>query len=123
MENNKLVVLIVDDSLITNVRIGEMLEELENVQRVLHAGSFEEGFALVRNGQPDIVLLDINLPDMNGIELLKLIREKYPAIKVVMVSNQAYPHHRELCKSLGAIYFFDKAREFARITSLISRIN
>ncbi|HLZ88328.1 MAG TPA: response regulator transcription factor [Puia sp.] len=123
MENHKLIVLIVDDSLFTNIRMEEMLKELENVQQVLHAGSFEEGISLVNRESPDIVLLDINLPDMSGIELLKLIKEKYPAMRVVMVSNQAYEYHRELCKSLGALQFFDKTREFHRIPELISGIN
>lgn len=122
MEAQKLVILIVDDSLITNVRLGEMLEELENVRWVLHAGNFEEGMDLVSNANPDIVLLDINLPDINGIEFLRLIRHRYPAIKVVMISNQAYDHHRELCRSLGADYFFDKAREFDKIPGIISRL-
>ena len=122
MEAQKLVILIVDDSLITNVRMGEMLEELENVRRVLHAGSFEEGIALVSNGNPDIVLLDIHLPDISGIELLRVIRHHRPAIKVVMISNQAHEHYRDLCKSLGADYFFDKAREFDKIPLVISRL-
>lgn len=123
MENHKLIVLVVDDSLSTNIRMEEMLKELENVQQVLLAGSFEEGISLVNRESPDIVLLDISLPDMSGIELLKVIRQKYPAMKVVMVSNQAYEYHRELCKTLGALHFFDKTLEFDRIPDLISAIN
>ncbi len=123
MESHKLIVLIVDDSLFTTIRMEEMLEELENVQQILHAGSFEEGISLVKSGKPDIVLLDINLPDMSGIELLKVIKQKYPTIKVVMVSNQAYQYHRELCSSLGALHFFDKTREFDKIPSVIAAIN
>lgn len=67
--------------------------------------------------QPDLVILDIELPDGNGIDLLQTIKRERPATRVLMFSNHDFCRRR--CKTLGADYFFDKSGEFEALTETV----
>ena len=69
MKNANKTVLIVDDSILIMERMIEILEEIENISFVVHAGNYREGIEVLNQLKPDMVLLDINLPDRSGIEL------------------------------------------------------
>ena len=120
MEIRKHVVLIVDDSPLIIERLISMLEELENVKLILHAGNYNQARAIVTERLPDIVLLDITLPGKSGIELLQFIKADYPHIKVIMLTNQINKHYKKLCLEAGADRFLDKTEDFEQISSIIS---
>ena len=117
--SRKKTLLIVDDSIVVVDRLIPMLESLENIALVIHAGSYEEAIEMLAAVKPDFILLDIQLPDKSGIALLKEIREKDADMIVIMISNQATPEYGNLCKRLGAQYFFDKSRDFELIPGVI----
>jgi len=119
----KLVTLIVDDSLVIIERFIEILSDMDNVGTILHAGNYAEGCQLLEDTKPDVVLLDINLPDKSGIELLRLIHARQMDIKVIMITNQATGHYKKICAGLGADHFFDKSNEFELIPGIISGIH
>jgi DNA-binding NarL/FixJ family response regulator len=119
----KLVVLIVDDSPLIVERFVEILNEMDNIEQVVYAHDYTEGARLIDTIQPDIALLDINLPGKSGIELLRHIQQLRPEMKVLMITNQATEHYRNICSSLGADYFFDKSKEFEQIPNIISNIH
>ncbi|MDR3716375.1 MAG: response regulator transcription factor [Puia sp.] len=120
MKKEKRTVLIVDDSLLIVERMIPILEEIENISFVVQAGSFREGLEVLDTLNPDMVLLDINLPDRSGIELLRIIREKHTEIIVLMISNQADDYYREICRSLGARHFLDKSKDIDFIPEVLS---
>lgn len=116
-------VLIVDDSLLILDRLTDMLSENELMQTLFTAENFDEAVEVIGENEPDIVLLDIQLPgDKNGIDLLKLIVKKYPDIKVLMISNQASEHYQRLCRQEGAVGFVDKSKDFDLIPQLIREL-
>ena len=123
MRSEKFKILIVDDSEIIKDRVSEMLGELENVETVIKAGSFDEAVSVLSTTIPDILLLDINLPDKSGIDLLRHINENAWKMHVIMVSNQANSYYRSVCKKLGAADFVDKSADFDRIPQIISSFN
>ncbi|HLX66705.1 MAG TPA: response regulator [Puia sp.] len=118
--NEKKVVLVVEDSLVVLERIIPMLQGSQNVEFVVHAGSYKEALAVLEAIKPDCILLDIQLPDQSGIDLLQLVREKYDQILVFMMTNMASDHYRTICKQMGANRFFDKSMDFARIPEALS---
>ncbi|HSZ86145.1 MAG TPA: response regulator [Puia sp.] len=115
----KKTLLVVDDSMVVVDRLIPMLESLENIAIVIHAGSYQEAIEMITEMKPDLILLDINLPDKSGIELLRKIREKNQEIVVIMITNHATPEYSKLCKRLGAQYFFDKSKDFELIPEVI----
>jgi DNA-binding NarL/FixJ family response regulator len=120
MKKEKKIVLIVDDSILILERMIPMLEELSDIQFVVHSANYNEAMELLKGLKPDIVLLDINLPDKSGIELLRKIKEEYKKIKVFMITNRANDYYKKICKKLGADNFFDKSKDFNLIAELIS---
>jgi DNA-binding NarL/FixJ family response regulator len=122
MNKNKVkkVVLVVDDSLVVLERMIPMLQDSQNVEFVVHAGSYKEALAVLQEIKPDCILLDIQLPDQSGIELLRLVRERYDRILVFMMTNMASDHYRAICKEMGASRFFDKSMDFARISEALA---
>lgn len=119
MGKEKFVVLIVDESVLITERLIGILEELENIQIILQAASYGEAIDIIREVEPDVVLLDIYLPDRTGLELLKLIREQYPYIETAVITNNSTENYRNICKKLGAHHFFDKSKDFDLIPKMI----
>ena len=119
MQKRKKMVLLVDDSHLIIERLSDMLNEAEHIGEVLHALSGNEALETLQKRMPDIVLLDINLPDISGVELLRIIKEKYPGIIVIMLTNQANDYYRNLCLNIGANHFADKSADFESIPHII----
>jgi len=111
--------LIVDDSTIVIERLLEMISESTSKTEVFSASSFSEATEIIQNNRPEIVMLDIHLPDRNGIELLGFIKEKYPTIKAIMLTNQVSENYKSICDKLGADHFIDKSSEFEQIPAII----
>ncbi len=115
-------ILVVDDVEMVRNRIVEIISELECVGSITHAGNFEEGLQKLEQVKPDLVLLDLSLPDRNGIELLRHISRKYTGTKVMVISNHANEYYKNLCSSLGALHFIDKSKDYDLIPEYISKI-
>ena len=81
---NKPTILIVDDDII-NTEI--LAHGLKSDYRVLMADSGVEALKIAEKENPDAILLDIVMPDMNGIELTKTLKENYDDLYVILVSS------------------------------------
>jgi len=77
---------------------------------MLLAPDGEEGVKLVKSKKPDLILLDIVMPKMNGLDALKIIKEDpaTSAIPVIMLSNLSQHKDLDTAKKLGAVAFFVK---------------
>ena len=96
------------------------MADIENISFVVHAASYKEGFEVLSRLTPDLVLLDINLPDKSGIELLRVIKERQLEIAVLMISNNTGSYYRDICKKLGAQYFLDKSTDIDLIPTVLA---
>ena len=82
----KIHLLIVDDHQIVIDGILQMLANQSDIQSVGTAQSGEEALAFLANQQADVVLLDINMPGMGGVQACKQIRKKYPSTHILILS-------------------------------------
>lgn len=84
-------VFITDDHYMVVEGISSLLSNEEDIELIGSASNVASCKAFLKNKQPDVMLLDINLPDGNGIELCKEIKEQYPSIFILGLStfNQA----------------------------------
>lgn len=78
--------LIADDHQIVIDGIKSILEEEESVSVIAEASNGEEVLAFLRSATVDIAIVDINMPKMSGIEVTKVMKEKYPEIKVLILT-------------------------------------
>jgi len=112
-------VLIVDDSKIVCDGLQQMLIDIVDVEIVGQAHNAEDAIRFISESKPDVVILDVRLPDLSGIDVLKNIRAKKLPIQVIMLTNYPYPQYRKKCEELGADYFFDKVTEIEEIPKVI----
>jgi DNA-binding NarL/FixJ family response regulator len=80
-------VFIVDDHYMVIEGIRSLLQNEKNIEWVGHASNATSCLAFLQQQLPDVILMDINLPDRSGIELCKEVREKYPAVFVIGLST------------------------------------
>lgn len=118
----QLKVISVDDSVTIANHLQILLETLDGITFSGHAFTIDEALSLLKTNKPDIVFLDIYLKEENGIELLSIVKTKYPEIKVIMLSNYSEMFYKNKAKDLGADYFLDKSYEFDKIPELLLKI-
>ena len=78
--------LLVDDHAVVRSGMRMLLESQADVEIVGEAGTGREALALIEQLQPDIVLMDIGLPDMTGIEVTRLVKQQWPKVAVVALT-------------------------------------
>lgn len=83
---SKITVLVIDDHPLLREGLIKILSLDDDVEVVGEAGDGEEGIKLVDELKPQVVLLDINLPKVNGILVCKMIKERYPDIQVIVLT-------------------------------------
>jgi DNA-binding NarL/FixJ family response regulator len=99
------------------------LSEVKHVSRTESATSAEEALVLMDAYQPDVMVLDINMPGMGGIEMLRTLNVK-KMVKpiVIMLTNNTFAGYRDECMRLGADYFLDKSRDFLMIPTIVEKV-
>ena len=112
-------ILIVDDNLNFVDRMIGLLNEVAGVGEIMVASDFDEARRVLAEENPNVVLLDINLPGKNGIELLLLIKKNKEECELIMITNHADDYYRNQCYELGAAYFLDKSNDFAQVPNII----
>jgi CheY-like chemotaxis protein len=123
MLTNSPQILIVDDAPFILERLALLISEYSPDCYVRSAVTAEDGLLLFEETIPDILILDINLPGMNGIEMLKRIRKNSSAKPIIiMLTNNTIADYREACLALGANYFLDKSKDFLMLTTVIDEV-
>ena len=89
---------------------------------VYEAKNGVKALQLVMEKEPDLAILDIRMPEMNGIEVLKKIRELKMKVKVCILTNYPYPQYKKKCLEAGADYFLSKTEDFEDINIVVTEI-
>lgn len=103
-------VMLVDDEIIVRIGMKAVIDwEANGYRFVGEAGDGREALALLERAMPDILLTDIKMPNMNGIELIETVKRKHPHIRIVVLSSHdEYDYVRSAMK-LGADDYILKA--------------
>jgi pilus assembly protein CpaE len=101
-------VLIVDDITETRDNLEKLLFFEKDIQVVAKAGTGREAVAMAKQHQPDVVLMDINMPDMDGIAATEAILSQVPTVQVIMMSVQGEQDYLRRSMLAGAREFLTK---------------
>ena len=112
-------VVIVDDSAEIRERLTAMLGEIPGVEIAGQAATVAESISAVHLLKPDVVILDLRLPDGNGLDVLRLIQREQIQTRVIVLTNYAYPQYEKRVIVAGAYAFLNKARDFIRVADLV----
>jgi DNA-binding NarL/FixJ family response regulator len=115
-------VFITDDSALVRERLVALISELDTVELVGQAENAPKAIQAIEQLKPDVVILDIRLPEGNGIDVLKTVKQNVSAPTVIMLTAFPYQQFRHKCQEAGAEYFFDKTSEFHCIVDVLKQL-
>lgn len=113
---------IVDDSAIVRERLENMISEIPGIEFIGDSGYELDAIERIRRLHPDVVILDIRMPEGNGMNVLKDIKSRMPSTKVIMLTNYPYRQYRKKCMEMGADYFYDKSKEFEEVMEVLEKL-
>lgn len=115
-------ILIVEDSDNVQARLKSRINSLFNSYITDHAMDTTTALSSLIAKPPDVVILDIQLPDGSGIDILAKIKKDSNHIIVIILTNFPYSIIRARCMELGADYFFDKSKDFNEVMDVLREI-
>ncbi|MGE0471287.1 MAG: PAS domain S-box protein [Nitrospira sp.] len=101
-------VLLVDDHIMVRQGLRTVLDAYADIDLIAEAGDGEEAVRLVEQWRPDVVVMDINMPRMNGIDATRQIKLRYPETTVIGLSVNAAGENQEAMARAGAVRLMTK---------------
>lgn len=111
--------VLVDDEPLVRSGIRTIVETTESAHVVGEAGNGKQALSVVREVVPDVVLLDIRMPEMDGITAARKLAEAYPQIGIIMLTTFGESDYVTAALSIGVSGFVLKAGEPAELTHAI----
>lgn len=116
-------ICIVDDSKAFCKQLSYILTKNNKIEIVGIAHDGMTGLDYIQEQKPDAVVLDIEMPELNGIEVLKIIKNSSKPPIVIMLTNYADAQYRKMSIEKGADYFFSKSEEFFKVNDVINELS
>lgn len=114
--------LVVDDHVGVRQTVMTLVSSEFPHWRLLEAGCAEDALTLCGTEQPDLIVLDIKLPGMDGFEATRRIKESWPRTVVVMHSSSDMPVYRDASMAAGAAAFVGKGRNSRTLVPLLASL-
>jgi len=115
-------ILIVDDHALVRMGIRHLLEALPDMQVVAEAGNGEEALTLVKAHKPDVVLLDMKMPGIDGWEVTRRLKKSYPQVKVIAVTAVSADSLPSRVLQLGAMGYLTKDSGAEEMASAVRKV-
>ena len=113
-------IIIIDDDMLTRVSTADLIKSWG--YEVETAASFNEGLKLINEAVPDIAIIDLRLPDGDGMELLSLIREQHPQVDAVILTGHASIDSAIDAIKKGAENYLEKPSDPNRLLVTLKKI-
>jgi DNA-binding NtrC family response regulator len=112
------ILIIEDEKAIRNV-LGNILKEEDEKTAIMEAATGKEGLNLLAKQEPELVLCDIKMPGMDGMEVLEAIRERQPDTAVIMISGHGDIDTAVNCMKMGAYDYIAKPPDLNRLIQTV----
>lgn len=121
-QTSPLNILLVDDAASVRQALRWLLEELPGFQVVGEAADGDTAVQLCHDLTPDVVILDIDLPQTNGFRVARLLKETIPSIQVVVLSGYGDTKTRQLAADVGADGFVEKSDGWQALLAQLEKL-
>lgn len=115
-------ILLVDDAVFVRMSLKKILDDSDLDCTYFEAGTGEEAVKLYTATNPDVVIMDITMPGMNGIEAVERIKELNPGAKIIMCSSMGYQDKVVDAINAGAADFIIKPYNADKVINSIKRV-
>jgi DNA-binding NarL/FixJ family response regulator len=116
-------VLIADNHPIVRLGIKNVLDTSEGIQVIADVSSTSELFKTLERITPDVVMLEMDIPEINGIATLRKIKQEFPEVKVLMYSGQSEDVYALSTIRAGAFGYLSKTSELDYIVSAVKKVS
>lgn len=120
---NKISIYVVEDYFLTRASYRHLLGDVEDIKLLGDFETAEECLEAMEKKPADIVLMDLGLPFMNGIEATRIISEKYPETKVIVLTSHENEEEVLACAAIGASGYVLKDVEIETLKKVIRAVN
>lgn len=101
-------VLLADDHALLRGSLKQLLDDTGFVQVVAQAGEYSEIMKAMNTHDVDLAILDISMPGKNGVDIVKILKDKYSALKILMLSMHPEDQYAVRCLKAGASGYLTK---------------
>lgn len=115
-------VAIVDDHALIREGIKKLLELEESLEIAFLAGDGQEAIELLEKHMPDVILLDINMPNLNGIDTLRILKDQFSEIKVIMLTIHEDAQYLIETINIGAEGYVLKDADVSSLVKAIHKV-
>ncbi|MGI9069265.1 MAG: response regulator [Pyrinomonadaceae bacterium] len=115
-------VLLADDHTLIRAGISALLERMERVEVVGEAGDGRHAMKLIQELTPDVVLLDLLMPGLSGFEVLQETTEKFPGVKIIVLSVHNSDEYALRALRAGAAGYLSKSAASAELERAIDQV-
>ena len=115
-------VLLVDDESMVRRILKQILTSYRDMELVGEAATGYEAVAAVERLQPDIVVMDIRMPGLDGIAAARESKDKYPRVKIISLSEYAYGYNTDAMEKAGAVGVYHKSSAFEELYPAIKKL-
>jgi DNA-binding NarL/FixJ family response regulator len=117
MSNRAKSVLIVDDGPLLRQKLSERLRREGDFDVCGEAGDGQEAIEKVQQLQPDLIIMDLSMPKMNGLDAVRVLRKLIPSIPIIVFSNYSDAFVKKLALSLGVAAVISKSQNISVLLS------
>ena len=115
-------IAIVDDHTILRNGLKMLLGAMENIEVVIEAANGKEFIDQLQHVEPDLTIIDINMPVMRGDEAIKIAREKFPDLKVIVLSMNSEEQYFKTMNDLGVDGYIIKESDYDELEHAIETV-
>lgn len=112
-------ILLVDDEEDFVTTLSERLAMRDMEPAVVYSG--EEALDLIEDEVPDVMVLDLRMPGIDGIEVLRKVRKEYPDVAVIILTGHGNEKDRKICMALGAFAYLEKPVDIEKLSMQMKR--
>jgi two-component system, OmpR family, response regulator len=112
-------IYLVEDSDVIRNHLTHMIESVPGLDVVGSADEVAVAIADIESLRPDAVIVDIQIVNGSGLDVLSQVRERVPGLRSIVLTNFASSQHRKRAEEVGSDYFLDKSNEFKRIAPIL----
>lgn len=110
MAEDSIKVLLVEDQILVRQSLRSVLKGFANLEVIAEAGDGEEALRYVKELKPNVVLMDINMPRMDGVAATRMIKSHYPDVAVLGMTITADGYHQSAMRRAGACEVVSKTK-------------
>jgi DNA-binding NarL/FixJ family response regulator len=121
--DTKIRILVVDDHILMRIGLISSLSKQTDMKVVAEAEDGAEAIAAYRSHRPDVVILDMRLPNKNGVEVIGLLKQEFGPVRILVLSSYSGGHEISAAMQGGASAYVLKSMPLPRLLDSIRRVH